>query len=69
MLTRCYTMLGDLKQPNIDAHKMLNDAWGPKTAQYWLLKRCYTMLGDLKLLDLDAYKISYDALGPKTAHY
>ena len=30
MLTRGYMMLGDLKQHNIDAHKMLHDAWGPK---------------------------------------
>ena len=29
-----YMMFGDLKQPNIDAHKMLYDAWGPKTPQY-----------------------------------
>ena len=30
MLTRCYMMLRDLKQPNIGAHKMFNNDWGLK---------------------------------------
>ena len=38
-------MLGDLKQPNIDAHKMLYDAWGPKKAQYWCSKMFYGAWG------------------------
>ena len=53
-------ILGDLKQPNIDSHKMLHDDWGPKKT-ILMLTRCYMMFGDLKQPNIDAHKMLDDA--------